>query len=106
MVKFKARMVADGRTHIHDIDYDEVFCAQPLHRRCQDCVSRSGAGGSILLFHFDVTQACVRTELDPIPFMRSPAGCGSMSGRSVKSNRALYSLKQADRQWSTRLVHD
>ena len=50
------------------------------------------------LFHFDVEQAFVQSELSEDVYMRLPKGCGSMSGKVVDSCRSLYGLERGLRQ--------
>ena len=56
------------------------------------------------LFHFDVEQAFVQSELSEDVYMRLPKGCGSMSGKVFELCRSLCGLKQASRQWHHHLV--
>ena len=53
------------------------------------------------LYHFDVKQAFVQAKLDTDIYMKLPYGCGERTGKIAKSNRALYGIKQAERQWSS-----
>ena len=52
------------------------------------------------LYHFDVKQAFVQAKLDTDVYMKLPCGCGERAGKIVKLERALYGIKQAERQWS------
>lgn len=44
---------------------------------------------------FDAEQAFVQPDREEDVFLRFPQGCGGMSGKVVRLNRSLYSLKQA-----------
>lgn len=43
--------------------------------------------------------AYIHAKLKEEVFMRLPDGCGDMSGKAVKVERALYGLKQSGRVW-------
>ena len=45
------------------------------------------------LRHLDVDQAFIQSELDTDIYMHLPLGCGSVSGKVVLINKALYGLK-------------
>ena len=47
--------------------------------------------------HFDVEEAFDQSTLDESVFLRSPKGCGSLSGKIVRLKKSLYGSKQASR---------
>ena len=55
------------------------------------------------LYHLDVKQAFGQAKLDTDVYIKLPYGCGEMTGKVVKLDRALYGIKQVGRQWSTAL---
>lgn len=57
-----------------------------------------------MLCRSDIEQAFVQSELNEDLFMKLPPGCGSFSGKIVRSNNDLYSLRQACRQWHGHLT--
>lgn len=46
-----------------------------------------------------VKQVFIQADLDLNVFMELPDGCGDKSGRVVKVNKSVYSVKQAGRRW-------
>ncbi|CAN0066305.1 unnamed protein product [Sphacelaria rigidula] len=55
------------------------------------------------IFHFDVEQAFVQSELEEDVCMRLPPGLGERSGTVVHLHKTLYGLKQAAREWYGKL---
>ena len=55
------------------------------------------------LCHFDVDQAFVQSHLDEDVLLRLSKGCGKLSGKVVRLNNSLYSLKQASRTRGMRI---
>ena len=51
------------------------------------------------LRHLDVEQAFIQSEVDTDIYLRLPPGCGSVSGKVVLFNKALYGVKQSGREW-------
>ena len=45
----------------------------------------------------------MKAPLDFDVYMKLPSGCGSKTGQVVRLDRALYGVKQADRQWAAHL---
>lgn len=56
------------------------------------------------LFHHDVEQAFVQSDLDVVVYVRLPRHYGALFGRVVRLARSLSDLKQASRTWQQRLV--
>lgn len=86
---------------MQDVDYDEAFAPIPSAAAVKTFLAVA-AQEDIQLFYSDTTQAFVQPGLDDTLCMKLPAGYGLMSGRTEKLDRALYGLKQVDRQWNTR----
>ena len=96
--KAKARVVARGDMEIEFVDFAELYA--PTVATSSVCLLAAFANEYDLeLCHFDVDQAFVRADLNEDVFMRLPEGCGALSGKIVKLNKSLYSLRQAARQW-------
>ena len=57
------------------------------------------------LFHFDVDQAFVQSDLEEDVFLRLPKGCGDLSGKKVvRINKRLYELKHVSHTWHAHLA--
>ena len=99
ITKAKARLVARGFGQQLGVDYFNTFVSTPT-------VSSNKVALAIAvhndwpLYHFDVKQAFVQANLDTYIYMKLPYGCGERTGKVVKLDRALYGIKQAERQWS------
>ena len=47
----------------------------------------------------DVDQAFIQSDVDTELFLRLPTGCGRLSNKAVRLNKAIYGLKQRGRSW-------
>lgn len=105
--KFKARLVADGNTQVHGVDYDRVFstvCKMSTVR----VVLAIAASEDYNLSSIDIRQAYLQAELKEDLYMRVPPGHPRFDENGqplvLKLNRSLYGLKQAGRCWNKLLV--
>ena len=55
--------------------------------------------------HFDVAQAFTEAPLDYRVIMKFPGGCGELSGKYVRLEKALYGLRQTGLPWDDLLVN-
>eukprot|EP00903_Cladosiphon_okamuranus_P014962 g13849.t1 len=93
---FKARMVARGFSQIPGIDYHHSSSACPAASSIKSMFAVTNEKGKRVA-HWDVKQAYIHAKLKEEISLRLPEGCGSMSGKVVKVERALYGLKQSGR---------
>ncbi|CAB1107644.1 unnamed protein product [Ectocarpus sp. CCAP 1310/34] len=98
IVDFKARMVARGFSQIPGIDFHRSSSACPSAASIKTVIAVATEKGKKLA-HWDVKQAYIHAKLKEEIYLRFPEGCGSMSGKVVKVERALYGLKQSGREW-------
>ncbi|CAB1096840.1 unnamed protein product [Ectocarpus sp. CCAP 1310/34] len=97
-VDFKARMVARGFSQIPGIDFHHSSLACPSAASIKTVIAVATEKGKKLA-QWDVKQAYIHAKLKEEIYLRFPEGCGSMSGKVVKVERALYGLKQSGREW-------
>ena len=98
--KFKARLVADGNTQKHGVDFDRVF-ATVVKTLTLRLVLIIAAANDYNLSSIDIRQAYLQAELKEQLYMRLPPGLPPNPGKVCKLNRSLYGLKQAGREWAT-----
>ena len=97
--KFKCRLVADGQTQRHGVDFDRVF-ATVVKMSTVRLLLRWQWRHDMRLTSLDVRQAYLYAELDRPLFMRVPPGLvrtdahGNTSW-SASSGKSLYGLRQA-----------
>ena len=103
VVKAKSRLVVRGFKQREGIYFGETF-ALTASSSCVRLLSAIACECDLDLCHFDVDQAFVQSRLDENVFLRSPEGCGKMSGKIVRFNKRLYGLKQASRTWHAHLT--
>ena len=101
--KFKARLVADGNTQKHGVDFDRIF-STVVKTQTLRLVLAIAALHDYNLTSIDIRQAYLQAELKEDLFMRPPPGVPSVAadGRPLvcKLRRTLYGLKQAGREWA------
>ncbi|CAN0299130.1 unnamed protein product [Ectocarpus fasciculatus] len=98
IVKFKARLVARGFSQVRDVDYSHSSSPCPSAASIKLLLALANEKG-MKLSHWDVKQAYIHAKLKEEVYMKLPPGCGSMSGKFAKLERALYGLKQSGREW-------
>ncbi|CAB1101563.1 unnamed protein product [Ectocarpus sp. CCAP 1310/34] len=98
IVDSKARMVARGFSRIPGIDFHHSSSACPSAASIKTVIAVATEKGKKLA-HWDVKQAYIHAKLTEEIYLRFPEGCGSMSGKVVKVERALYGLMQSGREW-------
>ena len=105
--KFKARLVADGNTQKHGIDFDRVF-ATVVKSSTLRLLLILAAFHDYDLHQVDIRQAYIQAKLDADLYMHPPPGVSAFDqhGRRLvcKLRRSLYGLKQAGREWAVLLT--
>ena len=87
---------------MHTVDIMETYSPTP-EALCVKTVVGVAAERDWELRQLDVKQAFIQADLDCDVYMKLPDGCGYKSGEFVKLSKAIYGLKQAERQWPLRL---
>jgi hypothetical protein len=101
IVKYKARLVAQGFKQKEGIDYDEVFA--PVARTTSLRLLLSIAGiKKYIVTHIDVKSAFLNGKLDEVIYMKQPPGFEN-GNFVLKLNKSLYGLKQAAHIWNNEL---
>jgi hypothetical protein len=101
VVKFKARLVAQGFTQQFGIDYDEVF-APVINKTSLRIMLSVASKKKMKLIHWDVKTAYLCGELNEEIFMRQPKGYEKRS-LVCKLKKSIYGLKQSARCWNQKL---
>ena len=102
--KFKARLVADGNTQKHGVDFNRVF-ATVVKALTIRLVLAIAAARDYNLTSLDIRQAYLQATIDEDLYMRVPPGINSGNNSLVcKLRRSLYGLKQAGREWGLLLT--
>jgi len=94
--KFKARLVADGNTQKHGVDFNRVF-ATVVKALTIRLVLAIAAARDYNLTSLDIRQAYLQATIDEDLYMRVPPGINSGNSSLVcKLRRSLYGLKQGE----------
>lgn len=96
VVRYKARIVAQGFTQCYGIDYDEVFAPVTKHTTLRVLLSLAAKKG-MMLKHFDVRTAYLYGDIDEEIYMRQPPGYEVCGKEEVvcRLRRSIYGLKQS-----------
>ena len=101
VVRYKARLVAQGFSQKPGIDFDLDSTFAPVMRlETLRTVLALAATNRWSLFQSDVKSAYLNGRITEEIFMRQPAGFDGGSGRVCRLQRSLYGLKQAGNIWN------
>lgn len=102
VVRYKARLVAQGYAQRPGIDFTEVFAPVAMQQTFRVLLTVAGHR-KLQVWHIDVKNAYLNGKMDEEQYMRQPPGY-TVPGKEklvCKLNRCLYGLKQAARVWNT-----
>lgn len=101
ILRYKARLVAQGFSQKFGVDYDEVFA--PVIRSTTLRLLLSIAGQrKCKVNHYDIKTAFLNGTLEEEIYMKQPPGFES-GEKVLKLRKSLYGLKQAARVWNQTL---
>ncbi|SPO25882.1 uncharacterized protein UTRI_03247 [Ustilago trichophora] len=95
--KYKARLVAQGFTQQHGVDYDETFAPVLKFATLRLLIALAAQEGW-LAHQMDVITAYLNGNLEEEIYMRAPPGYAE-GDKVCRLCKALYGLKQAGRTW-------
>lgn len=102
IVRYKARLVAKGYTQRAGIDYTETYAPVVRYTSIRFLTALAVQRG-LKIHQMDAITAFLQGDLSEEIYLEQPDGFNDNTGRTCKLNRAIYGLKQAGRQWSSKL---
>jgi hypothetical protein len=103
ILRFKARLVAQGFSQIIGIDFNDTF-APTIRLDTLRALLHLAAAHGWFRGQDDVTGAFLHSYITEVIYMRQPQGFDDGSGRVCRLVRSLYGLRQAARCWN-KLLH-
>ena len=97
ILKYKARLVAQGFTQAYGIDYDETFAAVATSATFRALLAKASKD-NLKIKQFDVASAFLNGHLNEDIYMKTPPGFEE-GDFVLKLNKSLYGLKQAAKVW-------
>ncbi|CAM9935852.1 unnamed protein product [Scytosiphon promiscuus] len=105
IVKIKARLVAQGFMQRERVEIFPTSAPTPAAASVKIVLAVADELGNPV-YRLDPAQAFAQAELDCAACMKLPGGCGALSGKFVRLEKALYGLRQGGLRWSTLLVEE
>jgi transposase InsO family protein len=103
LIKYKARLVAQGFSQKYGTDYDEVF-APVVRATTLRLLLAIATQRKLKIHHFDAKTAFLNGELKETIYMKQPEGFVDAKEELVcKLNKSIYGLKQAAKVWNEKL---
>ena len=98
VVKYKARLVAQGFTQVEGIDYNETFAPTAKFATIRSLLALA-AKLNLEIDQMDVKSAYLNGDLEEEIYMECPPGFSKSKREVWHLNKSLYGLKQAGREW-------
>ena len=100
--RYKARLVAQGFSQVHGVDYNEVFSPVVKFASIRTLLA-FGNDNNYEIHHMDVKTAYLNGELDHEIFMEQPEGFVDTQNPTYvcKLQKSIYGLKQSARCWNS-----
>ncbi|GBE87024.1 hypothetical protein SCP_1002700 [Sparassis crispa] len=102
VVKYKARLVAQGYSQIPGMDFLETF-APVVRLESIRAILALAVVNNWEIGQMDVKGAYLNGDLQEEIYMRQPEGFDDGSGRICRLRKTLYGLKQSGREWNRKL---
>lgn len=102
VIRYKARLVAQGCRQIDGIDVNEVFAPTSSFGARRVLLSKA-AQEDLEIHQVDIKTAFLNGELEDEVYVTQPPGFHNGGNQVCRLHKALYGLKQAPRAWYKKL---
>jgi hypothetical protein len=103
ITKYKARLVAQGYTQKHGIDYNETFAPVANFTTIRTMLAVAALKG-YTVHQLDISNAYLHADVTEEIYMKQPEGFEKKGNNGIelvcKLKKSLYGLKQAARNWN------
>lgn len=102
ILKYKARLVAQGCSQIYGLDYDQTY--SPVARAATSRIFFTIANQrGLQTLQADVVTAYLNGEMKDTLYMKPPMGCPFPNGKVCRIIKSLYGFKQSALLWREKL---
>jgi hypothetical protein len=102
LIKFKARLCAQGSAQQEGIDFTETYAPTGRSAALKTALT-VGVNAGMSIHQMDVRNAFLNGKLDEEIYLRCPSGLDAPPGHCLKLHKSIYGLKQAPRVWYSEL---
>ena len=102
IVRYKARLVAQGFSQVPGIDFDETYAPVVRYDSLRILLCLSVQNTKIQIHQMDFDTAYLNGSLQETIYMRCPPGFQN-PGKVLKLAKTLYGLRQSGREWFSTL---
>jgi len=99
ILKYRARLVAQGFTQLYGVDFHETFAPVARLSSIRTIIALA-ASEDWELHQMDVKSAYLNSPIDTAIYMRLPPGYGR-KGKVARVKKGIYGLKQSGNLWHT-----
>uniref|UniRef100_A0AAG5DV13 Retrovirus-related Pol polyprotein from transposon TNT 1-94 n=1 Tax=Anopheles atroparvus TaxID=41427 RepID=A0AAG5DV13_ANOAO len=104
IIRYKARLVAQGFNQRYGCEYDEVF-APVVRQTTFRCLMSVAAKRGMIMRQYDIKTAFLNGDLEEELYMRQPPSFSvkGVENKVCRLKRSIYGLKQSARLWNMKL---
>lgn len=99
LIKYKARLNAQGFTQVEGLDYDETYAAVVRTDTIRLLLAHAYQN-HLHMAQYDIESAYLNAELEEEIYLKPSPGVTVTAGKVLRLRKSIYGLKQAARAWA------